>query len=122
MKNLLIGSVLLCVSVAHAAELQQQMCQMQGQLAATSLLGRALGKSQTEAMQVVMQATEGVAQPWPQDVLRLLLTEVVDGVYQMDVSALENNPTAAIAHSQDLGQQVQQNCLKMDIRRYFPTQ
>ena len=60
MKCTWMGVLLALAMPVFADDTQVAYCKLQGQLAETTLIGRYLGKSQTDAMQVVVRATDGM--------------------------------------------------------------
>ena len=87
MKCTWMGMLLALVMPVFADDTQVAYCKIQGQLAETTLIGRYLGKSETDAMQVVVRATDGMDDPFEQNIFIMLMGEIVDGVYERELMA-----------------------------------
>jgi hypothetical protein len=107
---------------AFADDTQTTYCKIQGQLAETTLIGRYLGKSQTDAMQVVVRATDGMDDPFEQNIFIMLMGEIVDGVYERELMAEpEQHEAEFLAEARGLGKTVHDNCMQMDVKQVLKT-
>jgi hypothetical protein len=105
-----------------ADDTQTSYCKIQGQLAETTLIGRYLGKSQTDAMQVVVRATDGMDDPFEQNIFIMLMGEIVDGVYERELMAEpEQHEAEFLAEARGLGKTVHDNCMQMDVKQVLKT-
>ena len=105
-----------------ADDTQVAYCKIQGQLAETTLIGRYLGKSQTDAMQVVVRATDGMDDPFEQNIFIMLMGEIVDGVYERELMAEpEQHEVEFLAEARGLGKTVHDNCMQMDVKQVLKT-
>ena len=105
-----------------ADDTQVAYCKIQGQLAETTLIGRYLGKSQTDAMQVVVRATDGMDDPFEQNIFIMLMGEIVDGVYERELMAEpEQHEAELLAEARGLGKTVHDNCMQMDVKQVLKT-
>ncbi len=120
----LASTALLCIVAlpVFADDIQDSYCQMQSQLAETTLIGRYLGKSQTDAMQVVVRATDGMDDAFEQNIFIMLMGEIVDGVYERELmDAPEQHEAALLAEAKALGRTVHSNCMHMDVKQVLKT-
>ena len=105
-----------------ADDTQVAYCKIQGQLAETTLIGRYLGKSQTDAMQVVVRATDGMDDPFEQNIFIMLMGEIVDGVYERELmTGPEQHEAEFLAEARGLGKTVHDNCMQMDVKQVLKT-
>ena len=105
-----------------ADDTQVAYCKIQGQLAETTLIGRYLGKSQTDAMQVVVRATDGMEDPFEQNIFIMLMGEIVDGVYERELmTGPEQHEAEFLAEAKGLGRTVHDNCMQMDVKQVLKT-
>ena len=105
-----------------ADDTQTTYCKIQSQLAETTLIGRYLGKSQTDAMQVVVRATDGMDDPFEQNIFIMLMGEIVDGVYERELMAEpEQHEVEFLAEARGLGKTVHDNCMQMDVKQVLKT-
>ena len=119
-----ISATLLCTVAlpVFADDTQEAYCKMQSQLAETTLIGRYLGKSQTDAMQVVVRATDGMDDPFAQNIFIMLMGEIVDGVYARELlDAPEQHEAELLAEAKALGRTVHSNCMHMDVKQVLKT-
>ena len=118
MKCAWMGMLLALVMPVFADDTQVAYCKIQGQLAETTLIGRYLGKSQTDAMQVVVRATDGMDDPFEQNIFIMLMGEIVDGVYKRELMAApEQHEAEFLAEARGLGKTVHDNCMQMDVKQ-----
>ena len=118
MKCAWMGMLLALAMPAFADDTQTTYCKIQGQLAETTLIGRYLGKSQTDAMQVVVRATDGMDDPFEQNIFIMLMGEIVDGVYERELMAApEKHEAEFLAEARGLGKTVHDNCMQMDVKQ-----
>ena len=118
MKCAWMGMLLVLAMPAFADDTQTTYCKIQGQLAETTLIGRYLGKSQTDAMQVVVRATDGMDDPFEQNIFIMLMGEIVDGVYERKLMAApEKHEAEFLAEARGLGKTVHENCMQMDVKQ-----
>ena len=118
MKCAWMGMLLALAMPAFADDTQTTYCKIQGQLAETTLIGRYLGKSQTDAMQVVVRATDGMDDPFEQNIFIMLMGEIVDGVYERKLMAApEKHEAEFLAEARGLGKTVHENCMQMDVKQ-----
>ena len=122
MKCAWMGVLLAWVMPVFADDTQTTYCKIQGQLAETTLIGRYLGKSQTDAMQVVVRATDGMDDPFEQNIFIMLMGEIVDGVYERELMAEpEQHEAEFLAEAKGLGKTVHDNCMQMDVKQVLKT-
>ena len=118
MKCAWMGVLLTLTMPVFADDTQVAYCKIQGQLAETTLIGRYLGKSQTDAMQVVVLATDGMDDPFEQNIFIMLMGEIVDGVYERELMAgPEKHEAEFLAEARGLGKTVHDNCMQMDVKQ-----
>ena len=118
MKCAWMGVLLTLTMPVFADDTQVAYCKIQGQLAETTLIGRYLGKSQTDAMQVVVRATDGMDDPFEQNIFIMLMGEIVDGVYERELMAApEKHEAEFLAEARGLGKTVHDNCMQMDVKQ-----
>ena len=118
MKCAWMGMLLVLAMPAFADDTQTTYCKIQGQLAEITLIGRYLGKSQTDAMQVVVRATDGMDDPFEQNIFIMLMGEIVDGVYERELMAgPEKHEAEFLAEARGLGKTVHDNCMQMDVKQ-----
>ncbi len=118
MKCAWMGVLLTLTMPVFADDTQVAYCKIQGQLAETTLIGRYLGKSQTDAMQVVVRATDGMDDPFEQNIFIMLMGEIVDGVYERELMAgPEKHEAEFLAEARGLGKTVHDNCMQMDVKQ-----
>ena len=118
MKCAWMGMLLALALPVFADDTQIAYCKIQGQLAETTLIGRYLGKSQTDAMQVVVRATDGMDDPFEQNIFIMLMGEIVDGVYERKLMvAPEQHEAEFLAEARGLGKTVHDNCMQMDVKQ-----
>ena len=118
MKCAWMGMLLVLAMPAFADDTQTTYCKIQGQLAEITLIGRYLGKSQTDAMQVVVRATDGMDDPFEQNIFIMLMGEIVDGVYERKLMAApEKHEAEFLAEARGLGKTVHENCMQMDVKQ-----
>lgn len=97
---------------------KQLIAKYKAKLAEITLIGRYLGKSQTDAMQVVVRATDGMDDPFEQNIFIMLMGEIVDGVYERELMAApEQHEAEFLAEARGLGKTVQDNCMQMDVKQ-----
>ena len=122
MKCAWMGVLLTLTMPVFADDTQVAYCKIQGQLAETTLIGRYLGKSQTDAMQVVVRATDGMDDPFEQNIFIMLMGEIVDGVYERELMAApEKHEAEFLAEARGLGKTVHDNCMQMDVKQVLKT-
>ena len=122
MKCAWMGMLLVLAMPAFADDTQTTYCKIQGQLAETTLIGRYLGKSQTDAMQVVVRATDGMDDPFEQNIFIMLMGEIVDGVYERELmTGPEQHEAEFLAEARGLGKTVHDNCMQMDVKQVLKT-
>ena len=122
MKCAWMGVLLTLTMPVFADDTQVAYCKIQGQLAETTLIGRYLGKSQTDAMQVVVRATDGMDDPFEQNIFIMLMGEIVDGVYERELMAgPEKHEAEFLAEARGLGKTVHDNCMQMDVKQVLKT-
>ena len=118
MKCAWMGMLLVLAMPAFADDTQTTYCKIQGQLAEITLIGRYLGKSQTDAMQVVVRATDGMDDQFEQNIFIMLMGEIVDGVYERELMAgPEKHEAEFLAEARGLGKTVHDNCMQMDVKQ-----
>ena len=118
MKCAWMGMLLVLAMPAFADDTQTTYCKIQGQLAEITLIGRYLGKSQTDAMQVVVRATDGMDDPFEQNIFIMLMGEIVDGVYERELMAApEQHEAELLAEARGLDKTVHDNCMQMDVKQ-----
>ena len=118
MKCAWMGVLLTLTMPVFADDTQVAYCKIQGQLAETTLIGRYLGKSQTDAMQVVVRATDGMDDPFEQIIFIMLMGEIVDGVSERELMAgPEKHEAEFLAEARGLGKTVHDNCMQMDVKQ-----
>ena len=122
MKCAWMGMLLALAMPAFADDTQTTYCKIQGQLAETTLIGRYLGKSQTDAMQVVVRATDGMEDPFEQNIFIMLMGEIGDGVYERELmTGPEQHEAEFLAEARGLGKTVHDNCMQMDVKQVLKT-
>ena len=122
MKCAWMGVLLTLTMPVFADDTQTSYCKIQGQLAETTLIGRYLGKSQTDAMQVVVRATDGMDDPFEQNIFIMLMGEIVDGVYERELmTGPEQHEAEFLAEARGLGKTVHDNCMQMDVKQVLKT-
>ena len=122
MKCAWMGMLLALAMPAFADDTQTTYCKIQSQLAETTLIGRYLGKSQTDAMQVVVRATDGMDDPFEQNIFIMLMGEIVDGVYERELMAEpEQHEAELLVEARGLGKTVHDNCMQMDVKQVLKT-
>ena len=122
MKCAWVGVLLAWAMPVLADDIQTTYCKIQGQLAETTLIGRYLGKSQTDTMQVVVRATDGMDDPFAQNIFIMLMGEIVDGVYARELlDAPEQHEAELLAEAKALGHTVHSNCMHMDVKQVLKT-
>ena len=122
MKCAWMGVLLALAMPVFADDTQVSYCKLQGQLAETTLIGRYLGKSQTDAMQVVVRATDGMDDPFEQNIFIMLMGEIVDGVYERELmTGPEQHEAEFLAEARGLGKTVHDNCMQMDVKQVLKT-
>ena len=122
MKCTWMGVLLALAMPVFADDTQVAYCKLQGQLAETTLIGRYLGKSQTDAMQVVVRATDGMDDPFEQNIFIMLMGEIVDGVYERELMVEpEQHEAEFLAEARGLGKTVHGNCMQMDVKQVLKT-
>ena len=118
MKCAWMGVLLALAMPVFADDTQTTYCKIQGQLAETTLIGRYLGKSQTDAMQVVVRATDGMDDPFEQNIFIMLMGEIVDGVYERELMAEpEQHEAELLAEASVLCKSVFDICMQMDVKQ-----